>query len=320
MRRIRTSSKAAVRKRRKEIKKSLRKAGIRSLQEVLNTSVLSNDAKIKHIRHTYTCYDKYLKTFYRDGYGVTLRNELNCFLRNLVEGKRTIDDLKAFNKELKEKLEIANDNYIEEQKNLFELNIPKKEISKKKETPKKKKLPKPVESEVEKTVLLNDRIKSIDYNNNAETKIKVGLELLALKGIHLSEREKEELSFLPHEILTANRSINKKIIRIANWLKDRRESWKRIYTDLSNRNTDQEIKYVVELYLENRSSDFYPSDFSDLNFLTWHEVKERASEWLLAKFDGDLNKYNDFMYNTLPEWVAFNAENHEDKVLEKLYK
>lgn len=306
---IRIHCKGALRKKRKEILSSLRKSGIRSLQEVLNTSVLSTDAKIKHIRHTYTCYEKYLKTFYRDNYGLTLRNKLNDFLRSLVEGEHTIDDLKAFNKQLKTELEAANDNYVQEQKNLLELNNPEKIKENKEET-----------SIVPETVLLNDKIKNIDYNNDTETKVQVGLDLLALKGIKLSKREKEELNLLPPAILLANRSINKKIMRIENWLKNRREGWKQAYADLSNRNTDKEIKYVVELYLENRSSDFYPSDFSDLNFLTWHEVKERASEWLLAKFEGDLNKYNDFMCNTLPEWVAFNAENHEDKVLEKLYK
>mgnify|MGYP003298492579 CR=1 FL=1 len=76
-------SRASLKKKTKKIKTSLRKSGIKTLQDVLNTSILSNDAKIKYIRHQFTCYEKYTKFFYRDNEGLALRKELNkCIQSN----------------------------------------------------------------------------------------------------------------------------------------------------------------------------------------------------------------------------------------------
>ena len=77
-------SKMKMYKKTANIKDLLRKSGINTLQDVLNTNILSNDAKIKYIRHTYTCYEQYLKTFYRDDFGIKLRKELKTFLFDLV--------------------------------------------------------------------------------------------------------------------------------------------------------------------------------------------------------------------------------------------
>ena len=82
---------------------------------------ISKDAKIKHIRHTYTCYEKHTKEFYRDNYGISLRNQLNEFISDLVDGVYTIADLKAYNKKLKEKLKTANDNFINDKRLLSQV-------------------------------------------------------------------------------------------------------------------------------------------------------------------------------------------------------
>jgi len=273
MSRIRTSSKAAVKKRRKEINISLRKAGITSLQEVLNTSILSDDAKIKHIRHTYTCYDKYLKTFYRDGNGIELRKELNNFILGLVKGEYTIEDLKTFNKNLKIKLEATNDNYTQEQKALLTSTDNVIETPPKCEYVKYK-----LENLTEKEQKIFDQIPDTYFNNK------------------MTEEHKNQIAW--------------------KYIESRRNSWRNVYksTQLQTKIT----KYIVQLYLENRNPKFYPKDFSDLDFLAWKDIVSLAKDWLLCKFENDIDKYTDFINITLPNWIEVNNYTLEDKLKEIL--
>lgn len=299
---ISTHRKGAMLKKRRAITQSLRKSGIHSLQEVLNTSILSDDAKIKHIRHAYTCYEKYLATFYRDQTGVELRKELNNFLLGLVNGEYTIDQFKEFNRYLKLKLDAANDNYIQTQKE----SLPNNNVK-----------------VIEQEKVYTEEQKEIDYVNQQLQrddllKIEKCAIILGKTLESFSENEKNALLKVPDDVLYSKRSLAHKANCIQSIIENIKYSWRSTYKYLAKTQTLSINKYLIELYLENRSSTFYPKDFSDLDFLSWSMVKDKALNWLLNRFDNDKEKYEEFLEISLPNWIQANFDKHEDKILELL--
>lgn len=276
-------SKARLKAKTRSIKTSLRKSGIKTLQDVLNTSILSSDAKIKYIRHTYTCYEHYMKTFYRNNEGISLRNELNAFLKKVVDGECGIEELKEFNHKLKEKLKIADENYIQEKKLFLEQN--------------------------------EDLFKSVQ--EKPDTLKDVLPEPCDVPDIpNLSEKEKECLKTIPFGYCKTNMTEAKKIKICMAYINSVRNTWKGVF---KRRLSCHDINcYLVELYLDNRNKDFYPTNFTDLDFIKWSDIVKMAKVWLLEKFNGNKEKYNSFITITLPLWIENNANTHESKILQLL--
>lgn len=285
MKYITTHSSAAINKKRKEIDKTLRKSGVRTLDQVLHTSVLSNEAKIKHIRHRYTCYDKFLKLFYKNEVGYTLRKELNIFLDELVKGKHTIKDLYIFNTQLKVKLKAIDEPIITLQK------VANDNISAPKNIKKAKAIP------------------------NNEVIVIQAKDLKFYKD--LSEEEQHIMAKFTLKT-RANTSEKYREACCKAFLRKKKHEWMRNYADIANRVPENMDRYLVKLYLENRSTDFYKTDFSDLDYLTFKEIKKLAAKWLFEKFSQDEEHYETFMKKLLPNWVETTGYLQEDKLLEKL--
>lgn len=282
-------SRAIVKRKKRAIISSLKKSGVKTLQDVLNTTVLSDDAKIKHIRHTYTCYEKYVETFYRNQEGMALRKELNTFLDDFVKGKYTIEELEQFNHTLKMLLEVANDNYIKTQAALY-----------------------------------NDKIKNTkELIQKIASCGKKGVEVEKLDPtvlpmyVTLSDKEKVALTKCAATVRKdASVAYREKICE--NYLKQAKVCWRTTYKNWAKEQPLNINRYLIEMYLENRSTSFYPADFSDLDYVIPHHVVEKAREWLIQKFDNDMAKYSNFVQYTLPAWIESNHSTHEDKLLEKL--
>lgn len=289
MKRITTHSSAAVNRRRKEINKTLRKSGVLTLEQVLHTSVISDEAKIKHIRHKYTCYDKFLKTFYKNEIGFKLRKELNIFLDAFVKGQYTIDDLKAFNSKLKTKLKAiepnpaslqpANDN------NIVTENTATPDIKKEVTVP------------------------------NKELIVVLAKDLAFYK--ELSEEEQRIMNKFTLKT-RANTSEKYREACCKAFLKQKKHEWMRNYATIAKDTPTNVDRYLIKLYLENRSSDFYKTDFSDLDYMTYKEIKQLALDWLLEKFDNDREKYKTFIKISLPRWVDTIGYLQEDELIKKL--
>lgn len=285
MKRITTHSSAAVNKKRKEINKTLRKSGVLTLDQVLHTSVLSDEAKVKHIRHKYTCYDKFLKLFYKNEVGYALRKELNTFLDELVKGKHTIKDLRAFNTQLKVKLKTIDEPVITSQKAADDNTPALKNIKK---------------------------IKTIPNNEAIVIQAK---DLKFYKD--LSEEEQHVMDKFTLKT-KANTSEKYREACCKAFLKKKKHEWMRNYADIANHVPENVNRYLVKLYLENRSTSFYKADFSDLDYMTLKEIKKLAAEWLFEKFNQDKERYETFMKKLLPNWVETIGYLQEDKLLEKL--
>ena len=289
MKRITTHSSAAVNKKRKEINKTLRKSGVLTLEQVLHTSVISDEAKVKHIRHKYTCYDKFLKTFYKNETGFGLRKELNTFLDAFVKGKYTIADLKAFNARLKTKLKA-----------------------------------------METTALVlqpaNDNDPIVENKVNTDNKkenVISGKELIVVSAKDLAfykDLSEEEQQVMDKFTLKTRANTSEKYREACckAFLKQKKHEWMRNYADIAKNVPDNVDRYLVKLYLENRSSDFYKTDFSDLDYMTLKEIKRLALDWLFEKFNGDKEKYKAFIGESLPKWVETIGCLQEDKLIERL--
>lgn len=276
------ASKQSLYKKRAELKEVIRKAGIRTLQQVLNTTIISDDAKIKHIRHNFTCYDKYLPTFYRNEEGVALRKELNTFLLGLVRGQYSVQDLRCFNEKMKNRLEIANDNYVQQQKDRL---IDSTELSKPKEN----------------SIICNKEPVYVEY-------------VPAPNIPDLTDKEKEYVKEFPVNTFTSRMTEEYKIKLVRRLLEYRKNAWKITYKSQTN----SLKKYLVELYLLKRSPDFYPTDFSDLDYMYWRDVVKLAEEWIKNMFGDDEKSYRHFLSIQLPAWVENNKYTHKDEILEKL--
>lgn len=285
MKRITTHSSAAINKKRKEIDKTLRKSGVLTLDQVLHTSVLSDEAKVKHIRHKYTCYDKFLKLFYKNEVGYALRKELNTFLDELVKGKHTIKDLRAFNTQLKVKLKAIDEPVITLQKAANDNTPAQKNIKK---------------------------IKAIPSNEAIVIQAK---DLKFYKD--LSEEEQHVMDKFTLKT-KANTSEKYREACCRAFLKKKKHEWMRNYADIANRVPENVDRYLVKLYLENRSTNFYKADFSDLDYMTLKEIKKLAAEWLFERFNQDTERYETFMKKLLPNWVETTGYLQEDTLLEKL--
>ena len=279
MRKINMSCKAAMHKKTYDINQVLRKSGIKTLQDVLNTSVLSNDAKVKHIRHRYTCYEKYLKTFYRDDEGISLRKELNTFLNEFVEGKHTIKEFNKFNSGLKLRLEAANDNFVNTKLEEVKLNNPE-----------------PIKTKV--------------IKEKAQEEVQY---VSAPKIEGLSERELEVLSRISPKALTADMTEEAKIEACKTWIESHRFSWKKQYLHRLRINESKYDLYIISLYLKEHGL----NDLSDLDFLTYRQVIERAEKWLYVRFRKDLESYNNFTLVILPAWIAKNKCEYNEKMLKE---
>lgn len=281
--------KNAMRKKKRTINQKLAKCGIKTLEQVLHTNIISKDAKIKHIRHTYTCYEKHTKEFYRDNYGISLRNQLNEFISDLVDGVYTIADLKAYNKKLKEKLKTANDNFINDKRLL---------------------------SPVQETIKLIEEPNTKEVKANTEQVIEY-IRPPEFNG--LTEEERYVLNKLPEKTLTSKMSVLEVKSHCIHWLKTVKTSWMGSYIDLAENHPWCVARFVVKLYLETRDTNICPDDFSDLDFMFWHEVKDIAYDWLIEKFD-DLEAYQTFIETTIPDWIETEGCLQEDTLLDKLKK
>lgn len=279
MRKINMSCKAAMYKKTCDINQVLRKSGIKTLQDVLNTSVLSNDAKVKHIRHKYTCYEKYLKTFYRNEEGVSLRKELNTFLNEFVEGKHTIKEFNKFNSGLKSRLEAVNDNFVNAKLEEAKLNNPE-----------------PI------------KVKAI------EEKVQQKIQYVSAPKIEgLSGRELDVLNRISPKALTIDMTEETKLEICKTWIESHRFSWKKQYLHRLRINESRYELYIISLYLKEHGL----NDLSDLDFLTYRQVVERAEKWLYIKFRKDLASYNNFTLIALPAWIAKNRCKYNEEMLKE---
>ena len=269
--RITTHSKSAVSKKKKEINRALHKSGIKTLEQILHTHVLSDAAKVKHIRHKYTCYDENLKIFHDTNEGKEFRKELNAFLEDFVIGKYTIPEFKKFRQELLKKVEQVKEKYKQQQIKLL------------------------AEISPEKKIITTNEVSLPDVRDFTEKEIEI-LETRSAKWIKPEMTDAEKIAVCIRTLCQM------------------RTQWKDAY----KRHRYSLDKYIVELYLSKRDSNFYPADFSDLDYIKWKSLVTLAKDWLLAAFDNDRETYEDFVNINLAAWFDKNKFTHIDTVEEKL--
>lgn len=266
-------NKSRLRERKRDVKASVRKCGIKTIEDVLNTSVLSNKSKTDYIRHKFTCYNNFLITFYRNEDGKNLRKELNELIQKVVERKAEVSELIAFNEELKVKLKQMNEDF----KNNCKASV-------------------------------TEEVKEVLATNKVDLSV-----LPEIQG--LTEIERKFLQTIPADYCSRKITEENKVEICMHYIEIHRKNWEQAL--LSNLKQKKVNGYLVETYLENRDKDFYPENFSDLDFITWKNLISKAKEWLYSKFDNDHAKAEHFICNVLPKWIENNADNFKSKILEK---
>ena len=108
----------------KYLKKAIsdtKKIGVRSISDIISGSSMSFSQKINYIRHHYTYYEGNYDLFANeDGSPNSRKFELNSLILDIINGKKTADELKEFNKKILEWRKDADNKNNQEKERLLE--------------------------------------------------------------------------------------------------------------------------------------------------------------------------------------------------------